>query len=113
MDITVYKRGKDGKKIHDEVKTKAIQIRFKERNIDLKKCIYIGRNETSAISIKDDPLVSRKHALIEHINGAYQLSDQNSTNGTYLNNQPVPKGQKLTLKPGDVIRVGKTEISIS
>ncbi len=113
MDITVYKRGKDGKKIHEGAKTKAIQIRFKERDIDIKKCIYIGRNDTNAISIKDDPLVSRKHACIEHINGNYLLSDLGSTNGTYLNNHPVSKNQKAALKPGDVIRIGKTEINIS
>jgi pSer/pThr/pTyr-binding forkhead associated (FHA) protein len=113
MDITLYKRGKDGKKIHDELKTKAIQIRFKERDIDIKKCIYIGRNATNAISIKDDPLVSRKHALIEHVNGGYFLSDLGSTNGTYLNNQPVLKNQKVPLKPGDIIRIGKTEFNIS
>jgi pSer/pThr/pTyr-binding forkhead associated (FHA) protein len=113
MDITVYKRGKDGKKIHEELKTKAIQIRFKERDIEIEKNIYIGRNQTCAISIKDDPLVSRKHALIEHSKGCYLLSDLNSTNGTYLNNQPVIGGRKLELKPGDVIRIGKTEINIS
>jgi pSer/pThr/pTyr-binding forkhead associated (FHA) protein len=113
MDITVYKRGKDGKKLHEELKTKAIQIRFKERDINIEKKIYIGRNKTNAISITNDPLVSRKHALIEYISGSYLLSDLNSTNGTYLNSQPVPCGRKLELKSGDVVRVGKTKINIS
>lgn len=113
MDITVYKRAKDGKKIHDELKTKAIQIRFKQRSVDVKKNIFIGRNQTNAISIKDDPLVSRKHALIEHVGGSYYITDLGSTNGTYLNNQPVPSNQRLELKSGDIIRIGKTELIVS
>ncbi len=113
MDITVYKRGKDGKKIQDEIKTKAIQIAFKERSVEFSKSIYIGRNKTNAICINDDPLVSRKHALIEYVKGSYFLSDCGSTNGTYLNNQPVAVFQKTELKSGDVIRVGKTELTIA
>jgi pSer/pThr/pTyr-binding forkhead associated (FHA) protein len=113
MDLTVYKRGKDGKKIAEDVKTKAIQVRFKERNIELCKSIYIGRNKTNSICINDDPLVSRKHALIEFVKGCYFLSDCGSTNGTYVNNQPVAVYQKIELKSGDVIRVGKTELTIS
>ncbi|MFH0976019.1 MAG: FHA domain-containing protein [Spirochaetota bacterium] len=113
MDITVYKRAKDGKKINDEIKTKAISIKFKERSVDVVKNIYIGRNEANAISIKDDPLISRKHALIEHVKGCYYISDLCSTNGTYVNNHPVPKDQKIELKSGDVIRIGKTELRVS
>lgn len=111
MDITVYKRGKDGKKVCDELKTKAINVKFKERCVDIEKNLYIGRNDTNAIVISDDPLVSRKHALIEHSKGIYYLSDLGSTNGTYLNNQPIGKN-KVELKSGDVIRIGKTELSI-
>ena len=113
MDLTVYKRGKDGKKINNELKTQAIQLKFRERSVDVTKNIYIGRNDSCAISIKDDPLVSRKHALIEHTNGSYYISDCCSTNGTYVNNQPVPGDQKVEIKSGDVIRIGKTELKVS
>jgi pSer/pThr/pTyr-binding forkhead associated (FHA) protein len=113
MDFTVYKRGKDGKKIQGEIKTKAIQVKFKERNVELCKSIYIGRNKTNAICINDDPLVSRKHALIEYVRGCYFISDCGSTNGTYVNNQPIAVFQKVELKSGDVIRVGKTELTIA
>ena len=113
MDITVYKRAKNGKKINDELKTKAIQLKFRERSVDLSKNIFIGRNSSCAISIKDDPLVSRKHALIEHKDGSYYISDCCSTNGTYVNNHPVPGDKKVELKSGDVIRIGKTELKVS
>ena len=112
MEITLYKRGKYGKKIHEETKTRSIKVRFKNRRLDLEKCIYIGRNKTNTICIHDDALVSRKHAIIEHIKGKYYLSDLDSTNGTYINNFPVQKDQRIELISGDVIRVGKTELTV-
>ena len=53
-----------------------------------------------------DPAVSRKHAGIRKVDGAYELADLGSTNGIYVNGQKVPK---KTLEPGDIIRVGNTE----
>lgn len=53
-----------------------------------------------------DPAVSRKHAGIRKVNGAYELADFGSTNGVYVNGHKVPK---KTLEPGDIIRVGNTE----
>lgn len=53
-----------------------------------------------------DPAVSRKHAGIRKVNGAYELADLGSTNGIYVNGHKVPK---KTLEPGDIIRVGNTE----
>jgi hypothetical protein len=53
-----------------------------------------------------DPAVSRKHAGIRKVNGAYELADLGSTNGIYVNGHKVPK---KTLDPGDIIRVGNTE----
>ena len=53
-----------------------------------------------------DPAVSRKHAGIRKVNGAYELADLGSTNGVYVNGVKVPK---KILEPGDIIRVGNTE----
>lgn len=53
-----------------------------------------------------DPAVSRKHAGIRRVDGAYELADLGSTNGVYVNGQKVPK---KALEPGDIIRVGNTE----
>ncbi|MBN2038700.1 MAG: FHA domain-containing protein [Spirochaetes bacterium] len=112
MDITLYKRARDGKKINAEVKTKAVKLKFRERDVDLEKNIYIGRNKTCTVSIENDPLISRKHALIEHVKGTYYISDLDSMNGTYVNNHPVKKNEKVELAPGDVIKVGKTKLNV-
>lgn len=53
-----------------------------------------------------DPAVSRKHAGIRKVDGAYELADLGSTNGVYVNGHKVPK---KALDPGDIIRVGNTE----
>ena len=53
-----------------------------------------------------DPAVSKKHAGIRKVNGAYELADFGSTNGVYVNGHKVPK---KTLEQGDIIRVGNTE----
>ena len=54
-----------------------------------------------------DPAVSRKHAGIRKVNGAYELADLGSTNGIYVNGHKVPK---KALAPGDIVRVGNTEM---
>jgi hypothetical protein len=66
--------------------------------------ISVGRRTTSDVVIKD-PLVSRDHLQLRAQNGRYILFDLSSTGGTYINNQLV---ESVTLKPGDVVRIGKT-----
>ncbi|HNZ15638.1 MAG: DUF3662 domain-containing protein [Anaerolineaceae bacterium] len=79
-------------------------INGKEQLYLTKAIIKIGRRSTSDIQI-DDPLVSRDHLLLRAKQGYYLLFDLSSTGGTFINNQPV---KTATLKPGDVVRIGKT-----
>jgi phosphoserine phosphatase RsbU/P len=69
--------------------------------------ISIGRASDCTIPIRDRYL-SRKHAEIHQIRGAWVLKDLGSANGTYLNGFRVESDQSL--KPGDRIRLGDTEI---
>lgn len=66
----------------------------------------VGRRENNEVFL-DDPNISRVHAQIEFLDGAYQLSDLGSLNGTYVNDKRV---SKATLQSGDQIRIGKTEL---
>ncbi|MGB4596018.1 MAG: FHA domain-containing protein [Anaerolineaceae bacterium] len=66
--------------------------------------INVGRRTTSDLVIKD-PLVSRDHLQLRAQGGRYTLFDLSSTGGTYINNQPI---KSAMLKPGDVVRIGKT-----
>src|SRR5688572_19817114 len=67
----------------------------------------IGRASDCAIPIKDRYL-SRKHAEIVAVGGAWVLKDLGSANGTYLNGSRVDRDSPL--KAGDRIRLGDTEI---
>ena len=69
-----------------------------------KTVINIGRRSTSDI-ILQDPMVSRDHAQLRAQQGRYLLFDLSSTGGTTINNHRI---HSATLKPGDVIRMGKT-----
>jgi pSer/pThr/pTyr-binding forkhead associated (FHA) protein len=111
-DETIYKRGDKGKKVAKQLKTRHAKIRFKDRAIDIKRMITVGRDPNSDIVIKDDPLVSRRHALIEREDNIYYITDKGSTNGTYVNNNPIPKCERYRLKKGDMIQVGKTKLTV-
>lgn len=60
----------------------------------------------------DDPLASRRHALIILPNdGPPTIQDLASRNGTYVNGRPISSG--VELGQGDRIRIGSQEIAVS
>ena len=63
----------------------------------------IGRSSENNI-ILDDITVSRNHALLSVSNENIKITDNNSTNGIYINN--VIKSDS-ELKSGDKIQIGK------
>lgn len=64
----------------------------------------IGRDRKVGLSIQDKRL-SRRHALIQYLPGqGFYLKDLSSTNGTYLNGEPVRR--PVLLKDGDRVRLG-------
>ena len=64
----------------------------------------IGRLPESDI-VLDDSGASRQHARIRASEGEFVLSDLGSTNGTYVNDEPV---RERTLEDGDRITIGET-----
>jgi phosphoserine phosphatase RsbU/P len=71
------------------------------------EAVSIGRASDCSIPIKDRYL-SRKHAEIIAVGETWMLKDLGSANGTYLNGNRVERDE--TLKGGDRIRLGDTEI---
>lgn len=69
-----------------------------------KPLVNVGRRSTSDVQV-NDPMVSRDHLQLRAQNGRYLLFDLSSTGGTYINNKKL---RSAFLKPGDVIRIGKT-----
>ncbi|RMH27305.1 MAG: FHA domain-containing protein, partial [Candidatus Hydrogenedentota bacterium] len=64
----------------------------------------IGRSEECEVIIAD-PNVSRQHAQVIARDGSAMLVDLNSSNGTFVNGNPI---SKVFLMDGDEIRVGET-----
>lgn len=52
-------------------------------------------------------IVSRIHADIRVEGDSYYIEDVGSSNGTYINNAPLPSGNRHRLRPGDRIALGK------
>lgn len=55
-------------------------------------------------------IVSRIHADIRVEADAFYIEDVGSSNGTYINNLPLPKGNRHRLRPGDRIALGKGDL---
>jgi predicted component of type VI protein secretion system len=68
--------------------------------------VTIGRQPDNLLRI-DNPIVSGHHARIFWENKHYVLEDNESFNGTYLNNRSI---SRAVLSDGDVIVIGKHRI---
>ena len=55
-------------------------------------------------------VVSRLHADIRVEGDAYYIEDVGSSNGTYINNIPLPRGNRHRLRSGDRISLGKGDL---
>ena len=71
----------------------------------------IGRDKTCDISIPVDRYVSKKHAMLRLWSEGYLLEDLGSTNGTFVDEEPVNK--PILLSNGQVFKVGKTILKIN
>src|SRR5688572_11412120 len=67
--------------------------------------VQIGRGDQCALAINSD-LVSRHHATVVRVENRHAVRDENSTNGTFVNDERV-QGTVL-LSDGDQIRIGRT-----
>jgi len=72
----------------------------------VKTLLSIGRGLDNDLVI-DDPRVSRHHAQITFRHSHYLLRDLRSTNGTFVNGQPV---EAVVLAPGDLVSIGGFEM---
>ncbi|MBN1212245.1 MAG: FHA domain-containing protein [candidate division Zixibacteria bacterium] len=74
-----------------------------ERIVTEKKRISIGRTNENDIVLENRG-VSRKHAMIEFNNNAAVIIDNESLNGTFVNNRKI---NEEVLRNDDVITIGK------
>lgn len=75
-----------------------------ERFFIEKDSVQLGAASENDIVLPDDDYVSGFHAAIRFSNGSLLLSDLDSTNGTFFNDEPVTTTRVLGI--GDRIRMG-------
>lgn len=68
----------------------------------------IGRDPHAVLSLDFDPFVSGKHAEIRRADGAFEIQDLYSSNGTYLEWEELPRGSASKIGDGEVVQVGRT-----
>ncbi|MDX1494869.1 MAG: adenylate/guanylate cyclase domain-containing protein [Longimicrobiales bacterium] len=84
-----------------------VVIKGEDQTFDLtdRPTLSIGRNPQSTVVLDDDPMVSRKHALVQRSSsGEFYLSDLGSRNGTRCNGVPVTS--PVALNDGDSFTIG-------
>jgi predicted component of type VI protein secretion system len=74
-----------------------------------KTLLSIGRGLDNDLVI-DDPRVSRHHAQVTFRHSHYLLRDLRSTNGTFVNDQPI---EAVVLASGDIVSIGGFELEFS
>ena len=72
--------------------------------------IIIGRDPAINLHI-DDQTISAQHALLSYRLGQWWIEDLNSTNGTFLNQEPV--SEQVVITDGDRLRCGRIEFHIA
>src|SRR3954453_8523563 len=80
------------------------------RQIPLDSVVDVGSEPSLTLHLDTDTQVSRRHARIAVQGGQVVVEDLGSTNGTYVNDQPISSPR--TLSPGDKGRIGLTVLEL-
>ena len=72
------------------------------------QAITLGRGQTNDVPLSADEYASTRHARIEPRRDGIWVEDIGSTNGTFVNGIRLTRERRLA--PGDVVRVGETDL---
>ena len=111
LNRTVCSESAVGQRLSKVRKPGAMFIVFQGRSIPITSRITVGRDADNTIEL-DDVLASRHHAVIQKVKDEFYVEDLNSTNGTFVNAQPVYPGKYMRLHRADIILIGRTELSL-
>ncbi len=84
------------------------RLRYQQHDLELGEGEFaIGRNASCQLSL-DDPLVSRRHALLIVLPEVVTIEDLQSRNGVLVNGQKIPG--RTEVRAGDRITIGSQEM---
>jgi hypothetical protein len=66
----------------------------------------IGRDLARGVALPQDHNVSRRHAAIQYADGEYIVTDEGSSNGTFINGVRLAAQSAHPLRPGDEVQFG-------
>ena len=69
--------------------------------------ITLGRDRLCDIVLPDFPVSGRHCWFVRGEDGGIEIVDDNSTNGTLVNEAPCPPGQRQPLSDGDIVVFGR------
>lgn len=79
-------------------------------SIEVSASTVLGRDHESGILLDGDEFASARHARIDPRPDGVWVEDLGSTNGTFVNDAQITS--KRLLQPGDVLKVGETELRL-
>jgi hypothetical protein len=72
--------------------------------------LTVGRSSENDLPLEGDDFASARHARFEPRRDGVWVEDIGSTNGTFVNGDRLEQPRRLT--PGDVIRIGETDLRL-
>lgn len=83
----------------------------RRREFLMKQQTMLGRERSTDIAI-DDPSVSKLHAVISVDQDGIWITDQKTTNGTWLGRERLTPMHKTLIHGGEVIKLGATTFTV-
>ena len=72
---------------------------------------YIGRESSLSQIIVSDPRISKRHLWIGVRDGLVKIEDQDSRNGTFVNDPKSDRVTEATLHSGDTVILGESDVA--
>jgi hypothetical protein len=72
---------------------------------------YIGREASLAQIVVPDPRISKRHLWIGVRDGLVRIVDQDSRNGTFVNDPKAERVTESTLTSGDTVILGESDVA--
>jgi predicted component of type VI protein secretion system len=86
------------------------RLRYLQHDLELTDGQFaVGRNASCQLSL-DDPLVSRRHAILSVTKDGVSVEDLKSRNGVLVNGKRIEEA--TSLRPGDKILIGSQEMML-
>jgi len=73
--------------------------------------VYIGRESTLAQIVVSDPRISKRHLWIGVKDGQVKVLDEGSRNGTFVNDPKSERVTEASLKAGDTVIMGESDVA--